>query len=193
MGIISTFSIAFHNVYNLYDYTNPTICDILRKPECGSVVYSVLTWSILVGWYEWNRWDTHSFISIMTAITALFGVLYFDETHQCHVPIVYIVFTSMLYFMFINRKFSPVLQYLCISQFIILILLIIEYHYTKKNVFLMEVSAVMAFVLYYCYLHVIQFIGTQSFIEPSSQCLIKHDTHEPQKDQNDKENQESVK
>lgn len=151
LGMILTYGYTIYNVNNYYKETDSSISSIIKDSECNSkVLTSMCVMGVFTIIYELLRYNILSFVSILLLLTGIYGVIKYDYTLQIHFFFCFIVFISILIFMYNNC-------YLKKNIFLFLLLYLQEIMgaltFLENNIINMEIYLLGNFALFYIYLH----------------------------------------
>jgi len=138
-------------VNNYYKETDNSISSIIKDTECNiKVLTSMCVMGVLTIIYELLRYNILSFVSIVLLLTGIYGVIKYDYTLQIHFFFCFIVFISILIFMYNNC-------YLKKNIFLFVLLYLQEIMgaltFLENNIINMEIYLLGNFALFYIYLH----------------------------------------
>lgn len=105
--------------------------------------------------YELKRIDLYSKLLIYTLIILLFLLIYCNEKSIFHYLLAFLIFISILLFMFRNLFLTKCNIILLISLLLEILLLIFIIINVNANIFYLEFLYILNFTLYYLYLHFI--------------------------------------
>ena len=143
---------VIYNVYNYYTINDGSISSILKNNNCNEIVFKNMTiMGITTIIYELLRYDLFSFFSIVSILIGISGVLMYDHTNTIHFVYCFIVFISILFFMFNHcyKKSNNIILYLSLYIQEILCAAI----FLETNIINCEIYLLANFALFYIYLH----------------------------------------
>jgi hypothetical protein len=150
--IILTYIIPISIVYYSYS-SNKCISNIITNDSCKNII---LLFMILMGFftilYEIERNNNISLFCIITLLLSIYGVIYYNEKNNIHYIFAFILFTSIIIFMY-NHCCIEKCNILYISLIIQIILSILTVINIKRNIFNKEIILIINFALFYLYLH----------------------------------------
>ena len=144
---------VIYNVYTYYSISDGSISSIIKNKDCNQVVFvNMFLMGIITIFYEFFRCDICSFISIFFLLIGIYGVIIYEHTIKIHYLYCFIVFISILVFMYNHcYKKNHIILYLllCIQQILCLIT------FLQSNIINCEIYLLANFAVYYIYLHFI--------------------------------------
>ena len=151
LGMLLSYGYTIYSVNNYYKETDNSISSIIKESECNSkVFFSMCVMGVLTIIYEILRYNILSFISIVSLLIGIYGVIKYDYTLQIHFLYCFIVFISILIFMYNNC-------YLKKNLFLFVLLYLQEIMgaltFLENNIINMEIYLLGNFALFYIYLH----------------------------------------
>jgi len=154
LSMILTYMYVIYNVYNYYTINDGSISSILKNKDCNQIVFTNMTiMGLITIFYELLRYDIFSFFSIVAILIGIVGVLFYDHTNIIHFVYCFVVFTSILVFMFHHcyKKGNNLLLYLSFYIQEILCAVI----FLQTNIINCEIYLLANFAFFYIYLHFI--------------------------------------
>jgi len=153
MSMITAYACVIYNVYNYYTISDESISSILKNKDCNEVVFTNMTVMCLITiLYELLRCDILSFFSIIFVIIGIYGVLLYEHTNNIHFVYCFIVFISILIFMYNHcYKKNHIILYLSLYTQQILCAVI----FLETNIINCELYLLANFAFFYTYLHFI--------------------------------------
>jgi len=152
-SMILIYMYVIYKVYTYYTITDGSISSIIKNEECSKIVFvNMLLMGIVTLFYELLRYDICSFISICFLLIGIYGVIIYEHTNTIHFVYCFIVFISILVFMYNHcyKKNHIILylllylqQILCASVFL------------QSNIMNCEIYLLSNFAVFYIYLHFI--------------------------------------
>jgi len=154
---ISMMLIYMYVIYKVSSYyitTDDSISSIIKNEECNKIVFqNMIIMGIVTIFYEVFRSDISSLFSICFLLFGIYGVIIYEHTNIIHFVFCFIVFISILIFMWNhclkkNHKFLYLLLYfqqiLCAAVFL------------QTNIISCEIFLLANFAVFYIYLHFIE-------------------------------------
>ena len=151
IGMVITYSYAIYNVYKYFLHDNKSISSIIVDKECNSIIFTtMIIMGILTIIYEFLRENITSLIAILFLLFGIYGVIIYEHTLSIHYLFCFIVFISILGFMY-NHCFlqNNIILYLLLYLQEILCTCI----FLENNIINMEIYLLGNFALFYIYLH----------------------------------------
>jgi len=145
---------VIHNVYNYYATNDNSISSIIKNKECNEICfYGMTIMGITTIIYELLRCDIFSFFSIFFMLIGIIGVLIYDHTNTIHFVYCFIVFISILLFMFNHcYKTNNIILYLSLYIQTILCAAV----FLESNIINCEIYLLANFAFFYIYLHFVK-------------------------------------
>jgi len=148
-------------IFYIYSHTtnnDPSVSDVICKENCQhAILIGMIAMGVFTIYYELNRSDKRSLISIFCLLVGIYGVIIYHnkKNETLHYLFATIVFLSILGFMIHHcyETKSVILQILLSIQILFLVFLIINFSNTNNIFFISEVSLILNFALFYLYLH----------------------------------------
>lgn len=152
--MIITYLYVIYKIYNYYTINDGSISSILENKHCNEVVFKNMTiMNILTICYELLRCDLISFFSIFFVVIGIYGVLLYEQTNNMHFVYCFIVFISILIFMYNHCcKKNHIILYLSLYTQQILCAVI----FLQTNLINCEIYLLANFAFFYTYLHFIE-------------------------------------
>lgn len=151
LSMISVYVYVIYIVYNYYTKNDGSISSILQNNDCNKIVFTNITiMNLLTIFYELLRFDVLSFFSIVFIVIGIYGVLLYDHTQSIHFIFCFIVFISILLFMYNHcYKKHHIILYLSLYIQEILCAKI----FLDTNIINCEIYLLANFAFFYTYLH----------------------------------------
>jgi len=154
ISMILIYMYVIYKVYTYYSITDGSISSIIKNEECNQIVFvNMLFMGIITIFYELFRCDICSFISIFFLLIGIYGVIIYEHTYTIHFVYCFIVFISILAFMYNHcYKNNHIILYLLLGLQQILSLMI----FLQSNIMNCEIYLLANFAVFYMYLHFIE-------------------------------------
>jgi len=146
-------------IFYIYLHTNdddPSVSHVICKDNCQYVILlGMIAMGIFTIYYELNRSDKKSFISIICLLVGIYGVILYDNktNEKLHYFFATIVFLSIFYFMKHHCYETKSIILILLFFIQILFLLFLLLNFSNNNFFISEVGLILNFALFYIYLH----------------------------------------
>lgn len=152
--MIVIYSCVIYQVYSYYTINDESISSILKNTECNKSVFtSMAIMGAITVFYELLRGDVCSFVSIFFLLCGIYGVIIYDYTNIIHFFYCFIVFASILLFMYNHcLKLNYITLYLLLYIQEILCAAI----FLEKNIMNCEIYLLLNFAIFYICLHFCQ-------------------------------------
>ena len=140
------------------DHDTKSISKVITEPENQKPIFAIMcVMAASTIAYEWNRKNNCSFGCILSVLCGVFGVIWFEENTLIHYGFAWLVFCSILCFMYIHRSKHLVLSPLLAMQLTIAEILLLQFN---NNILVWEILFLFVFAVYYLTLHFIQYRET---------------------------------
>jgi len=154
ISMITIYLYVIYNVYNYYTINDGSISSIIKNEECNKIVFTNMTiMSIITIFYELLRYDIFSFFSIFFVLVGIYGVIIYEHTNSIHFVYCFIVFISILVFMY-NHCYKKKHVLLYLSLYIQQILCAAVF--LQTNIINCEIYLLANFAFFYIYLHFVK-------------------------------------
>jgi hypothetical protein len=153
ISMILIYMYVIYKVYTFYTITDGSISSIIKNEECNQVVFvNMILMGIVTLFYELLRYDIFSFISIYFLLIGIYGVIIYEHTYAIHFVYCFIVFISILVFMYNHcyKKNHTILYLLLYLQQILCASIFLQ-----SNIMNCEIYLLANFAVFYIYLHFI--------------------------------------
>jgi hypothetical protein len=151
LSMLLVYCYAIYNVHYHFKISDGSISSILKDETCNECVFNTMTIMCLIAFlYENIRNDIVSIILISYLIIGIYGVLIFDFTTFMHYNFSFIVFISILLFMFYHsfKTNSSFLFLLFLLEIILSVLTIFN-----SEILYYEIYLLANFAIFYIFLH----------------------------------------
>lgn len=144
------------NVYNYYTIYDSSISSIIKQKECNNyVIVNMTIMGFVTILYELIRCNFVSFIVVAFLLFGIRGVILYDHTTIIHYVYGFIVFISILFFMFYHCHFKNNDNRTLYSSFCIQLLLCV-FIFFQQQIINCEIYLLVNFAFFYIYLHFIE-------------------------------------
>jgi hypothetical protein len=145
---------VIRNVYHYYTKNDSSISSIIKNKECNEIVFiNMCAMGVVTLVYELLRCDVCSFFSIVFILVGIYGVVLYDHTMDIHYVYCFIVFISILLFMYNHCcKIKDIILYssLCVQGVLCSLI------FMETNILNCEIYLLANFAFFYIYLHFTQ-------------------------------------
>jgi len=149
--MLLTYFYAIYNVCCYYEKSNKSISSIIKDENCNqSVFISMIIMGLLTLIYEITRHDAFSFFCIIFLLIGIYGVLLYDHYNQLHFVFCFIVFISILFFMYnhcLKKEWILLFALLYIQEILSAIILL------QSEIMNCEIYLLVNFAIFYIILH----------------------------------------
>jgi hypothetical protein len=153
LAMMLIYMYVIYKVSSYYKYEiDGSISSIIKNEECSQVVFvNMILMGIVTLFYEVLRYDICSFISICFLLIGIYGVIIYDHSNTIHFVYCFIVFTSILVFMYNHcyKKSNKLILYLSLYLQQILCAAV----FLQTNIMNCEIYLLANFAVFYIYLH----------------------------------------
>jgi hypothetical protein len=153
ISMILIYIYVIYKVSSYYITTDGSISSIIKNEECNQIVFvNMIFMGIVTLFYELLRYDICSFISIFFLLIGIYGVIIYEHTNIIHFVYSFIVFISILVFMY-NHCYikNHIILYLLLYLQQILCAAV----FLQTNIMSCEIYLLGNFAIFYIYLHFI--------------------------------------
>jgi hypothetical protein len=153
-SMIAIYSCVIYQVHSYYTKNDESISSILKNTECNKTVFTCMTlMGVVTLLYELLRCDVYSFLFIFFLLYGIYGVIIYDYTNIIHFFYCFVVFASILLFMYNHcLKLNHIILYLLLYIQEILCALI----FLERNIMNCEIYLLLNFAIFYIYLHFVK-------------------------------------
>jgi hypothetical protein len=153
LAMMLIYMYVIYKVSSYYKYEiDGSISSIIKNEECSQVVFvNMILMGIVTLFYEVLRYDICSFISICFLLIGIYGVIIYDHSNTIHFVYCFIIFTSILVFMYNHcyKKSNKLILYLSLYLQQILCAAV----FLQTNIMNCEIYLLANFAFFYIYLH----------------------------------------
>jgi membrane-bound ClpP family serine protease len=143
--------------YHYQSEKNNSVSSVLNMPECQMpILLGMISMGTFTLWYEWERGSLLSFLTILSVLIGIYGVILIEENTVVHYVFGGLIFFGMILFMVIHCSKSPTIFGSIFVIHIILSIILIIQCFCNTDIFVSEVALVMSFAIYYLYLHYVE-------------------------------------
>jgi hypothetical protein len=153
-SMIFIYSYVIYQVYSYYTTNDESISSILKNTECNKTVFTNMAiMGAITVLYELLRCDIYSFVFISFLLYGIYGVIIYDYTNVIHFFYCFIVFASILLFMY-NHCLK--LNYITLYILLYIQEILCAAIFLEKNIMNCEIYLLLNFAIFYICLHFCQ-------------------------------------
>jgi len=121
-----------------------------------TILLGMISMGTFTLWYEWVRGGISSFLTILSVLVGIYGVILIEENTVVHYVFGGLIFFGMILFMVIHYSKSPAIFGSILAIHILLSIVLMIQCFCHTDIFVCEVALVLSFAVYYLYLHYVE-------------------------------------